>query len=304
MKTKKVPVAEISVPDTRGTAVYDEELQQLLKESMEKMGMLTPIVVVQTPEGYRLVESAGAWGFALEGARAWLAETLAADPLHAWAARHPDGRELSGRGRTSSVPAAVRRPTDPDRWVVRHYRRGGVVATWLGDRYLGVGVPRPLRELHASLEARRRGIPTPRVVAGTVHPGPVFYRADLVTEEIPGGADLAEVLFGDASPAVDDEVALVAAGALVRALEDACVLHPDLNAKNVVLLARAGGVHAHVVDLDGCRIGPVGARTWGHPMRQRLERSLRKHEARSGRPLGPRAWAALRARYEARGGAA
>jgi ParB family chromosome partitioning protein len=56
MNTKKVPVSEISIPDTRVTAVYDEELQQLLKETMAAMGMLTPIVVVQTPVGYRLVD--------------------------------------------------------------------------------------------------------------------------------------------------------------------------------------------------------------------------------------------------------
>lgn len=56
MKTKKIPVEEITVPDTRVTAVYDEELQELLKETMAAMGMITPIVVVQTPEGYRLVD--------------------------------------------------------------------------------------------------------------------------------------------------------------------------------------------------------------------------------------------------------
>jgi len=56
MKTKKVPIEEITVPETRVTAVYDEELQQLLKETMAAMGMITPIVVVQTPEGYRLVD--------------------------------------------------------------------------------------------------------------------------------------------------------------------------------------------------------------------------------------------------------
>ena len=56
MKTKKIPISEIQVPETRVTAVYDEELQQLLKETMAAMGMITPIVVVQTPEGYRLVD--------------------------------------------------------------------------------------------------------------------------------------------------------------------------------------------------------------------------------------------------------
>jgi len=56
MRTKKVPIEEIQVPETRVTAVYDEELQELLKETMAAMGMITPIVVVQTPEGYRLVD--------------------------------------------------------------------------------------------------------------------------------------------------------------------------------------------------------------------------------------------------------
>jgi ParB family chromosome partitioning protein len=56
MKTKKVPISEISVPETRVTAVYDEELKSMLKETMAAMGMLQPIVVVQTPEGYRLVD--------------------------------------------------------------------------------------------------------------------------------------------------------------------------------------------------------------------------------------------------------
>jgi ParB/RepB/Spo0J family partition protein len=56
MKTREVPVAEIVVPGTRVTAVYDEELQELLKETMAAMGMITPVVVVQTPLGYRLVD--------------------------------------------------------------------------------------------------------------------------------------------------------------------------------------------------------------------------------------------------------
>lgn len=56
MQTKTIPIAEISTPETRVTAVYDEELQAMLRETMKAMGMLTPIVVVQTPQGYRLVD--------------------------------------------------------------------------------------------------------------------------------------------------------------------------------------------------------------------------------------------------------
>ncbi len=248
---------------------------------------------VNLPEGYHLVEAGVSWGFAVEDARTWLRETLASDPPHVWAARHPDRRKLQGRGPASSVPAPARGPSGADRWVVRHYTRGGAMAGWLGDRYLAMGVPRPLLELHAALAARRRGIPTPCVVAGTVHPASLFYRADLVTEEIPGGVDLADVLFGEART-VESDAAARAAGALAHALEAAGVLHRDLNAKNVVVHLRGGVVRAHVVDLDGCRVGAPGVWSRGHPMRRRLERSLRKHESRSGRSLDAGIWAALR----------
>jgi len=53
---KQVPIDEISVPETRVTAVYDEDLRDLLKETMATMGMITPVVLVQTKEGYRLVD--------------------------------------------------------------------------------------------------------------------------------------------------------------------------------------------------------------------------------------------------------
>jgi len=56
MKTRKVPIIDIMVPETRVTAVYDEELQQILKETMKAMGMVTPVIVIQTPQGYRLVD--------------------------------------------------------------------------------------------------------------------------------------------------------------------------------------------------------------------------------------------------------
>lgn len=251
-------------------------------------------IPVSLPDGYRPVTSGRTWAFGAERVLPWLEEVLAAgQTLYAWAASHPERRELSGRGRVFSVPAPVGgRPAA--RWVVRHYHRGGAVARWLGDRYLAVGRQRPLDEAHASVEVGRRGIPTPTVVAGAVYGEGLFYRADLVTEEIPGAADLAAVLFAGVAPGVDAEAALTAAGALVRQLEAAGVSHPDLNARNIVLQPDPGGFRAHLVDLDRCTPRPEGARPAGHAMRRRLERSLRKLEARAGCPLPERAWSALR----------
>src|SRR5204863_45148 len=94
-------------------------------------------------------------------------------PLHL---AHALGTPVFGRG---PVPVLA---TPRGRWVVRRYHRGGRVAALLRDRYLRWGSSRPLREAHVSGELLRRGIPTPRVVAGAIYPDGAFYRADLMTE--------------------------------------------------------------------------------------------------------------------------
>ncbi|MHB1193432.1 MAG: lipopolysaccharide kinase InaA family protein [Longimicrobiales bacterium] len=250
------------------------------------------------PDGYVRVEGPGAWGFARPDAAAWAARVLASGgTFHAWAGAQPGCRALVGRGRTWAVSAPAPGPAHARGWVVRHYHRGGLVARWLRDRYLAVGETRPVAELRASLAASLREIPTPAVVAGAVHPAGAFYRADLVTEEIAGGVDLAEVLFGEERAAVAPLPALTAAGALVRKLAEAGVRHADLNARNVVLQPTGDGIRAWVVDMDGCGFTAAFDPAAGEAMRRRLERSLRKLEARSGRPLEEDMWAALGAGF-------
>ena len=249
------------------------------------------------PQGpWRLLGDPGAVrAFVLPGAVPWLEGLLkGGGEIHPWAGSHPARRALGGRGETWSVPA----PDGGDgRWVVRRYYRGGLAAGWLGDRYLALGEPRPFAEGRASQEARRRGIPTPKVVAGAVYPEGIFYRADLVTEEIPHATDLASLL---ASPpgSVGADEALAAAGALVRRLELEGIFHPDVHAGNVVIQALGGGSQAHLVDLDRCCVRSLGVPAPAFPMRRRLERSLRKLERRLGVPLAPSAWHALRTGFE------
>jgi 3-deoxy-D-manno-octulosonic acid kinase len=257
---------------------------------------------VKLPEGYAAVRTPRAWGFVVEDGVDWLGQTLAAGgTLYQWAAEREDRRELVGRGRVYSVTAPFPGSDARDRWVVRHYLRGGAVARFLTDRYLSVGRPRPMVEACAAREARARGVPTPAAVAGAVYFEGPFYRADLVTEEVPDAADLARVLFGPEPVPVDQEAALAASGRLVRSLERAGLLHPDLNAKNIVLHGAPEEPRAHLVDLDRCCARTLGIPAPAFPMRRRLERSLRKFEIRTGRRLSAQAWAALRAGFEDRG---
>jgi 3-deoxy-D-manno-octulosonic acid kinase len=236
--------------------------------------------------------------FAVATAVPWLRGTLAAGlTLAQWAEAQPTAEPRAGRGRVHVVPAPASGPGGRGRWAVRHYFRGGAVARpLLRDRYLSVGTPRPFREILASHGARARGIPTPAVVAGAVYPSGIFHRADLVTELIPDGMVLADVLFGEDRPTPErGRAALAAAGELIRRMERTGVRHVDLNARNILLTWSAdaeGAPSVHLLDLDACTLtsGPLPA----GPMQARLQRSLRKFERRSGRKLGADAWAALR----------
>ncbi len=259
---------------------------------------------VSLPDGYVLVEGPRARGFARPDAVPWASRVLASgSTLHSWAGAQPGRREMAGRGRTWAVSAPAPGPGGSQSWVVRHYHRGGFPARRLRDRYLAVGETRPVAELRASLEASRRGLPAPAVVAGAVYAAGAFYRADLVTEAIPGGLDLAEILFGAGEISVAPGPALAAVGTLLRRLADAGVRHADLNAKNVVLQPLGDGLRTWLVDLDGCRFAAGPDPGAGDAMRRRLERSLRKLGERSGRPLDEGGWAALAAGLTPSGGA-
>lgn len=56
MLVRKLRPSEIRIPDVRVTAVYDEELQQLLKDSLAAMGQVQPIVVVKSNNAFFLVD--------------------------------------------------------------------------------------------------------------------------------------------------------------------------------------------------------------------------------------------------------
>lgn len=241
------------------------------------------------PDSHRLLRVGSAFAVAAAGAAEPVRRALEqAGTLFGYAAAHPRAERLEGRGPLYAVPA------DGERWVVRHYRRGGAVARWLGDRYLRLGTPRPLRELRASLELTRRGIATPAVAAIVLYPAGVLYRADIATVRVAGASDLAEILFRPGeTPGEDRLLACLAAGDLLRRLAERGVIHADLNAKNILLQWTERPPRVHLLDLDRCRFVARGSPVQRERMRRRLLRSLRKWEAKSGRRLQAREWEAL-----------
>jgi 3-deoxy-D-manno-octulosonic acid kinase len=158
--------------------------------------------------------------------------------------------------------------------VVRPYRRGGVLARLVHATYVGP-FPRPWRELAATVEARRRGVPAPEVLAARVD-GTLVYGGTLVTAELAGAVTLFEAL----RHAPDDSArrALAArAGDAVALLHGAGVFHADLNLTNVVVHPRPEGDAVALLDFDRARVhaGPLGARARRRNL-ARLARSLAK----------------------------
>lgn len=226
--------------------------------------------------------------------RAWLD---AHGTLMAAARAHPEVRDLEGRGPVGLVPAPGM--AAGERWVVRHYHRGGAVARVLGDLYLRTGRPRPEREYRLLTTLGRLGVPAPEPVGAAVYGAGPFYRGDLVTRWVPDSVDLATFVFLEPdAPAPDAvEAAMVAAGRLVRLLHERGVVHRDLNLKNILLVGagRPGEPVALVLDLDRATLrGRLGQRA-RQAMIDRFWRSAGKWERRTGR----RVVVALRPAFEA-----
>ncbi|MFN8543321.1 MAG: lipopolysaccharide kinase InaA family protein [Candidatus Binatia bacterium] len=180
------------------------------------------------------------------------------------------------------------------RAVVRPYRRGGLLARFVRQTYVGLR-SRPLVELAVTAEVRGRGVPAAEVLAARVEGGPFAYRGALVTAEIRGALPLLHAL-----ESVDDgsRVRLAEeAGAAVGALHAAGVFHADLNLDNILVPGDGAQGGATLVDFDRARIrrAPLAARGRRRNL-MRLARSARKLDP-SGRWTSGEALAAFCAGY-------
>ena len=149
--------------------------------------------------------------------------------------------------------------------VLRHYRRGGLIAKLIRDQYLWTGAQRTrswaeyqvMQYLCQQLDC----VPAP--LAATYQRQGLWYRAAIIVERIPASQPLADCL-SDADP--------VAVAKAVLAMHNAGVWHADLNAYNVLLDQRK---RVWLIDFDRSRI-----LTMSEKQRQnnllRLRRSLVK----------------------------
>jgi 3-deoxy-D-manno-octulosonic acid kinase len=154
--------------------------------------------------------------------------------------------------------------------VLRHYRRGGMVAGLLGDRYWRATLPesRAWREWHLLADLVSQGLPVPTPVAAQVVTSGPFYRADLITQHLQNTRSLSEALA--AAPLSAEQWQAI--GRCIRRFHDAGVYHADLNAHNI-LLGKDDAVW--LIDFDKGEIRK-SENEWQQANLARLRRSLDK----------------------------
>jgi 3-deoxy-D-manno-octulosonic acid kinase len=153
------------------------------------------------------------------------------------------------------------------RFVLRHYRRGGLVAGISADQYLWLGEARtrPVRELQLTLRMHAAGLPVPLPLAARYEQQGAAYRADIITEYLPDTLTLAQCLAAG-------EVGLpvwAAIGRCIRRFHDYGLCHADLNAHNILL---RGESEVFLIDFDRCARRKPGL--WRDANLARLRRSL------------------------------
>ena len=175
------------------------------------------------------------------------------------------------------------------RWVLRHYRRGGFIASLSRDRYIFLGEDRTrsFAEWRLLAELRRRGLPVPAPVAARYVAGVLTYTADLITEQLPDCRTLADAITGAQLPAEQWS----AIGKTIAAFHREGVHHADLNAHNI-MVEHAVAPRVYLLDFDRGRIEPRGR--WEQDVLGRLRRSLEKVKAqRPNAAFGEAEWQSL-----------
>lgn len=180
-----------------------------------------------------------------------------------WRAQGALREQAGGRGGVQivSTPAGA--------CVLRHYRRGGFVARVLGDRYLwrGADATRCFAELRLLGAIAQLGLPGPAPVAARYVRSGLYYRADLLTRQIPETQTLAQCLAADRL----DATLARAVGAVIARFHRAGIWHADLNAHNVLVSPQG----VYLIDFDRGRQRAQSA-GWRRANLQRLHRSLVK----------------------------
>ena len=179
--------------------------------------------------------------------------------------------------------------------VLRHYRRGGLMASLSERTYLFTGYERTrsIAEFRLLLQLKALDLPVPEPVAATVwkHMG-LWYRAAILVRRIPGAVTLPEV------PSLQDQALWQQLGLTIRRFHDQGVNHVDLNCDNILVANN----QIFLIDFDRCKLekatGEELESSWRKRNLDRLRRSVDKRCLHLSAELRDKLWQSLLVGYD------
>ncbi|MDH3947567.1 MAG: 3-deoxy-D-manno-octulosonic acid kinase [Gammaproteobacteria bacterium] len=186
-----------------------------------------------------------------------------------WASQNAIMGFAEGRGTTFFIQHA-----DGD-YVLRHYRRGGMIARLSPDQYIWTGLrrTRAWREWHLLARMQEMWLPVPQPVAVQVVRHGMLYSADIMTRRINHANTLADELGRHALTGENWQEL----GKMIRRFHRHGIWHADLNANNVLL---NNNKQIFLIDFDRGRLRQP-AHQWQQANLERLKRSLLKLQNRA-----------------------
>ncbi len=182
-----------------------------------------------------------------------------------WLHAEPVGGELRSAGRGDTLYVG----NVPRRFVLRHYRRGGLVGRLVRDSYLFTGAERtrPFREWRLLDKLYSNNMRVPQPAAARFCRSGLVYTADILTVTIAGIVPLSHYL-AHHRPHADFWHSI---GVAINEFHAAGVYHADMNAYNLQI---DGDGRLWMLDFDKGALRLPGP--WQQQTLARLQRSLNK----------------------------
>lgn len=160
--------------------------------------------------------------------------------------------------------------------VLRHYKRGGLVAKLNDDSFLYTGIEKSRchKELSVLEVLRKASINVPEPIAGRIVKKGLIYTADIITKLIPKATELHEILQEKSVHAKTWRDI----GREIRKIHEAQICHHDINVKNILLMNSNASYKVHLLDFDKCEVRK--GNHWKAGNIERLKRSLNKQVGR------------------------
>jgi 3-deoxy-D-manno-octulosonic acid kinase len=154
-------------------------------------------------------------------------------------------------------------------FALKHYQRGGEIASILKDRYLWRGVERTrsMKEWKLLSNIYQKGLPAPQPFAVRIKKYPFFYSTDIITVRIKNTKNLETFLAAD-NLGIELWKKL---GGLIKKFHTEKICHADLNTNNILI---DSDHNFYLIDFDKSEIKK--GENWKTKNLKRLRRSLRK----------------------------